>query len=82
LIIPSSAMVSAHYPFTHAVLGITVLKQHPDIMTELNVCTICCGGDKGLRLIPTSAQVPSFTFVTRKPATLTWANDDKHYALR
>ena len=63
-------MVSACYPFTHALLGTTVLKQHL-ISTELNVYTICCEGDKGLRLIPTSAQVPSFPFVTREPATLT-----------
>jgi len=40
-------------------------------MTELNVYTVCCGGGKGLRLIPTAAQVPSFSFVTREPATLT-----------
>lgn len=50
-------------------------------MTELNVY-ITCGGDWGLRLKPTSAQVPSFPFVTMEPATLTWVNDDKHYTFR
>jgi len=40
-------------------------------MTDLIVCTICCGGGKGLRLIPTAAQVPLFPYVTREPATLT-----------